>query len=85
MPNIAAVAQQEWSADRNRVASPAAAAALDAMESMVWEARTQRHIDTAVADVMLRAVDALETARTKRLGLASDVGDGVRDVGLRHP
>jgi hypothetical protein len=72
------VAQQEWGADRNRAASPAAAAALDAMESMVWEARTQRHIDTAVADVMLRAVDALETARTKRLGLASDVGDGVR-------
>ncbi len=75
---IAAVVQQEWGVDRNRAASPAAAAALDAMETMVWEARTQRHIDTAVADVMLRAVDALETTRAKRLGLAADVGDGVR-------
>jgi hypothetical protein len=75
---ITAVVQQEWGADRNRAISPAAAAALDAMETMVWEARTQRHVDTAVADVMLRAVDALETARTKRLGLAADVGDGVR-------
>ena len=75
---ITAVVQQEWGVDRNRVISPAAVTALDAMEMMVWEARTQRHIDTAVADVMLRAVDALETARTKRLGLAADVGDGVR-------
>lgn len=75
---IAGVVQQEWGADRNRAASPAVAAALDAMETMVWEARTQRHIDTAVADVMLRALDALETARTRRLGLAADVGDGVR-------
>ena len=75
---VAAVVQEEWGANRNRAASSAAAAALDAMETMVWEARTQRHIDTAVADVMLRAVDALEMARTKRLGLASDVGDGVR-------
>lgn len=75
---IATVVQEEWGANRNRTPSPAAAAALDAMETMVWDARTQRHVDTAVADVMLRAVDALETARTRRLGLASDVGDGVR-------
>jgi hypothetical protein len=75
---IAAVVQQEWGADRNRAVSPAAVAALDAMEAMVWDARIQRHMDTAVADAMLRAVDALETARTKRLGLAADVGDGVR-------
>lgn len=75
---IQAVVQQEWGADRNRTQSPAADAALDAIEAMVWEARTQRHIDTAMADVMLRAVDTLETARTRRLGLAADVGDGVR-------
>ena len=75
---IVAVVQQEWGADRNRTASPAAAAALDAIETMVWEARTRRHIDPAVVDVMLRAVDVLETMRTRRLGLASDVGDGVR-------
>lgn len=75
---IATVVQEEWGANRNRAASPAAAAALDAMETMVWDARIQRHIDTAVADVMLRAVDALEASRTKRLGLAADVGDGVR-------
>jgi hypothetical protein len=75
---IAAVVQQEWGTNRNRAASPAAAEALDAMETMLWDARTQRHVDTAVADVMLRAVDAMEAARTKRLGLAADVGDGVR-------
>lgn len=75
---IAAVVQQEWGTDRNRVPSPAAVAALDAIETMVWEARIQRHVDTAVGDAMLRAVDVLETARTKRLGLAADVGDGVR-------
>lgn len=75
---IAAVVQEEWGTGGNRAASPAAVAALDAVESMVWDARTQRHVDTAVADVMLRAVDALETARTRRLGLAADVGDGVR-------
>lgn len=75
---MTAVIEQEWGADRNRAASPAATAALDAIEAMLWEARTQRHVDTAVADVMLRAVDALETARMKRLGLAADVGDGVR-------
>jgi hypothetical protein len=72
------VVQEEWGTNRNRAASSASAAALDAMEAMVWDARTQRHIDTAVADVMLRSVDALEMARTKRLGLAADVGDGVR-------
>ena len=75
---IATVVQEEWGTNRNRAASSASAAALDAMEAMVWDARTQRHIDTAVADVMLRSVDALEMARTKRLGLAADVGDGVR-------
>ena len=75
---IAAVVHQEWGADRNRTPAPAVVAALDAMEIMVWEARIQRHVDTAVADVMLRAVDATEAARTKRLRLAADVGDGMR-------
>jgi hypothetical protein len=75
---VAAVVQEEWGANRNRAASPATTAALDAIKSMVWEARTQRHIDTVAADVMLRAVDALESARTRRLSLVSDVGDGVR-------
>lgn len=75
---IAAVVQEEWGANRNRAASPQVAVAVGAMETMVWDARTERHIDTAVADVMLRALDSLEMARTKRLGLAADVGDGVR-------
>jgi hypothetical protein len=76
----------EWAATYNRLADPAALAALGALERQVVRLNTECRAGTrplpclgdVIADSLLRSVEDLHDARTVRLSTAGNFGSPVR-------